>query len=123
MFFQPSDDYGFFTFSPGLFTNSSFGDFLLGLPQQSFFAVTSPQIDARTTQYGVYGQDAWQVNSHLMVSFGLRWEASRGLGRGSLSRPSFSRGTILFADRATLSRCDAVWAAKFETDRISLAAA
>jgi len=74
MFFVPSDDYGSFTFSPGLFTKYSFGDFLLGLPQQSFFAVTCPQINAGTTQYGIYGQDSWQVNSHLTVNFGLRWE-------------------------------------------------
>jgi Carboxypeptidase regulatory-like domain len=74
MFFVPSDDYGNFTFSPGLFSNYSFGDFLLGLPQQSFFAVTCPQINAGTTQYGVYGQDSFQVNSHLTVNFGLRWE-------------------------------------------------
>lgn len=74
MFFQPSDDCGFFTFSPGLFTNYSFGDFLLGLPQQSFFAITSPQIDARTSQWGVYAQDEWQPTSHLTVNVGLRWE-------------------------------------------------
>ncbi|HUA84434.1 MAG TPA: carboxypeptidase regulatory-like domain-containing protein [Bryobacteraceae bacterium] len=74
MFFQPSDDYGDFTFSPGLFTNYAFGDFLLGLPQESFFAITSPQINAQTTQWGVYAQDEWQVNSRLTVNFGLRWE-------------------------------------------------
>ena len=74
MFFVPSDDYGNFTFSPGLFTNYSFGDFLLGMPQQSFFAVTCPQINAGTTQYGVYAQDTWQLNTHLTVNFGLRWE-------------------------------------------------
>ncbi|HML16955.1 MAG TPA: carboxypeptidase regulatory-like domain-containing protein [Bryobacteraceae bacterium] len=74
MFFQPSDDYGDFTFSPGLFTNYAFGDFLLGLPQESFFAITSPQINAQSTQWGVYAQDEWQVNSRLTVNFGLRWE-------------------------------------------------
>jgi len=74
MFFQPSDDYGDFTFNPGTFTNYSFGDFLLGLPTQSFFAITSPQINALSTQWGIYGQDQWQLNSHLTLNFGLRWE-------------------------------------------------
>ena len=73
MYFLPSDDYGNFTFS-GSLTGYSFGDFLLGMPNPSYFAVTGPQMDARTVQWGVYGQDTWQVNSHLTVNFGLRWE-------------------------------------------------
>src|SRR5277367_913855 len=74
MFFLPSDDYGLFTFNQGVFTGSSFGDALLGLPNTSFFAITSPQVNARAFQYGVYGQDEWQVNDRLTVNFGLRWE-------------------------------------------------
>ncbi len=73
MYYAPSDDYGDFTFS-GSFTNYSFGDFLLGLPNPSFFAITSPQINASTIHWGVYGQDEWRVNSRLTVNFGLRWE-------------------------------------------------
>jgi hypothetical protein len=73
MYFAPSDDYGDFTFS-GTLTNYSFGDFLVGLPNPSYFAVIGPQMDARTVHWGVYGQDEWQVNSHLTVNFGLRWE-------------------------------------------------
>ncbi len=72
MFYAPSDDYGDFNFN-GSITNYSFGDFLLGLPQ-SFFAVTSPQINAYSWHWGVYGQDEWQVNHHLTLNFGLRWE-------------------------------------------------
>jgi hypothetical protein len=74
MYFDPSDDYGLFTFNQGIFTGSSFGDFLLGLPNTSFFAITSPQVNATTTQYGVYGQDQWQVTDRLTVNFGMRWE-------------------------------------------------
>jgi hypothetical protein len=73
MYYAPSDDFGDFTFS-GALTNYSFGDFLLGMPNPSYFAVTGPQMDARTVQWGVYAQDQWQVNSHLTVNAGLRWE-------------------------------------------------
>jgi hypothetical protein len=73
MYYAPSDDFGQFTFS-GTLTGYSFGDFLLGMPNPSYFAVTGPQMDAKTVQWGVYGQDTWQVNSHLTVNFGLRWE-------------------------------------------------
>ncbi len=72
MFYAPSDDYGDFAFN-GSITNYSFGDFLLGLPQ-SFFAITSPQINAYSWHWGVYGQDEWQVNHRLTLNFGLRWE-------------------------------------------------
>ncbi|HTW48439.1 MAG TPA: carboxypeptidase regulatory-like domain-containing protein [Acidobacteriaceae bacterium] len=74
MFFQPSDDYGDFIFQPGLFTNYALGDLLLGLPQESFFAVTSPQINATSLQWGLYGQDEWQLSPHLTLNFGLRYE-------------------------------------------------
>ncbi len=73
MYYAPSDDFGDFTFS-GTLTNYSFGDFLLGLPDPSYFAVIGPQMDSRAVHWGVYGQDTWQVNSHLTANFGLRWE-------------------------------------------------
>jgi hypothetical protein len=73
MYYAPSDDYGNFTFS-GSLTNYSYGDFLLGLPSPSFFAVTSPQIDAHALHWGVYAQDEWQASNRLTVNFGLRWE-------------------------------------------------
>jgi hypothetical protein len=73
MYFSPSDDYGQFTFS-GTLTNYSVGDFLLGLPNPSYFAVIGPQMDARSVHWGVYGQDTWQLNRRLTVNFGLRWE-------------------------------------------------
>src|SRR3984885_4440669 len=73
MYFAPSDDYGQFTFS-GSLTGYSFGDFLLGTPNPSYFAVIGPQMDAHSVHWGVYGQDSWQVNSHLTVNYGLRWE-------------------------------------------------
>jgi Carboxypeptidase regulatory-like domain len=70
----PSDDYGLFTFNQGIFTGSSFGDFLLGVPNTTYFAVTGPRDNAGGYQIGLYGQDEWRVSDRLTVNFGLRWE-------------------------------------------------
>jgi hypothetical protein len=70
----PSDDYGLFTFNQSIFTGSSFGDLLLGVPNTTYFAVTGPTDNAGGPQYGFYAQDAWQINHRLTVNFGLRWE-------------------------------------------------
>ena len=70
----PSDDYGLFSFNQNIFTGSSFGDFLLGLPNTTYFAVTGPRDNAGGPQTGIYGQDEWRMNDHLTVNVGLRWE-------------------------------------------------
>ena len=69
-----SDDFGAFTFNQGVFTGSSFGDFLLGLPNTSFIVGSSPNTNEPSVQWGTYAQDQWQVNDRLTVNFGLRWE-------------------------------------------------
>src|SRR5580693_2168106 len=53
----PSDDYGLFSFNQNVFTGSSFGDFLLGIPNTTYFAVTGPRNNAGGPQTGIYGQD------------------------------------------------------------------
>jgi len=69
-----SDDFGAFTFNQGVFTGSSFGDFLLGAPNTDFIVGSSPNTNEPSTQWGVYAQDQWQVNGRLTVNFGMRWE-------------------------------------------------
>jgi hypothetical protein len=70
----PSDDYGLFTFNQNIFTGSSFGDFLLGIPNTTYFAVTGPRNNAGGPQLGFYGQDEWQISNRLTLNYGLRWE-------------------------------------------------
>jgi hypothetical protein len=94
MFYYASDDFGQFNFSGALTScqpgqacgaaggpcvtqacgGYSLGDFLLGAPQSNFAITGGPQVNAYSWHSGVYGQDQWQVNSHLTVNFGLRWE-------------------------------------------------
>ncbi len=50
----PSDDYGLFTFNQSVFTGAAFGDFLLGAPNTTYFAVTGPRDDAGGVQTGIY---------------------------------------------------------------------
>jgi hypothetical protein len=69
----PSDDYGLFTFT-GALTGNTFGDFLQGLPDTTYFAVTGPRNNAGGPEMGLYAQDEWQVNSRITVNAGLRWE-------------------------------------------------
>jgi Carboxypeptidase regulatory-like domain len=75
--FLPSDDFGSFTFQPN-FTGNAFGDFLEGAPTTLFFAVSSPDVGGSATQYSLFAQDEYQVNSRLTLSYGLRWQILPG---------------------------------------------
>jgi hypothetical protein len=68
-----SDDFGNFNFQ-STFTGNAFGDFLVGEPTTLFFAVSSPDVGGTATQYSFFGQDEFQVNSRLTLSYGLRWQ-------------------------------------------------
>ena len=72
-----SDDFGIFTFQP-TFTGNAFGDFLEGAPTTLAFAVSSPDVGGTATQYSVFAQDEYQVNSRLTLSYGLRWQILPG---------------------------------------------
>lgn len=71
-----SDDFGAFTFNQGVFTGSSFGDYLLGAPNTSFIVESSPNTNESAVHWGFYGQDEWQVNDRLTVTFGMRYEVN-----------------------------------------------
>ena len=97
----PSDDFGLFTFNQGVFTGSSFGDLLLGVPNTTYFAVTGPRDDATAHQYGFYGQDQWQINNHLTMNVGLRYEYLPGFQDqiGNMANFLPATNTVVIPDR------------------------
>jgi len=96
----PSDDFGRFTFGGG-FTGTSWGDLMLGLPTTTYFAQTGPPDNSITHQYGFYGQDQWQVNNHLTINAGLRWEYLPGFTEaiGDMANFIASTNTVVVPDK------------------------
>jgi Carboxypeptidase regulatory-like domain len=72
-----SDDFGYFNFQK-TFTGNAFGDFLIGAPTTLYFAVSSPDVGGTATQFSFFGQDEFQLNSRLTLSYGLRWQILPG---------------------------------------------
>ena len=87
-FTSQSDDYetpfGTFSFS-GLFTNTGFGDFLLGLPSSTYRSLGSPNTDVASRAIGVFVDEEIRVTKRFNLSVGLRFQyngaPSEGLGR------------------------------------------
>jgi hypothetical protein len=80
--FNGSDNYGTYQFntsgSTGMFTGVDFADFLLGLPNQTFYDVVKQDNDGTSTHYHFFGQDDWRVNPQLTLSYGVRYELHPG---------------------------------------------
>lgn len=80
--FNGSDNYGTYTFntsnSEGMFTGVDFADFLLGLPNQTFYDVVRQDNDGVSAHYHFFAQDEWRVNPRLTLIYGLRYELHPG---------------------------------------------
>jgi hypothetical protein len=80
--FNGSDNYGTYYFntsgSTGLFTGVDFADFLLGIPNASFYDVVRQDNNGLSAHYHFFGQDEWRLNSKLTLSYGLRYEYHPG---------------------------------------------
>jgi hypothetical protein len=95
-----SDDFGAFLFQPthgangtNVFTGNSFGDFLTGEPTTLNFAVSSPDVGGSATQYALFAQDEWQMNSRLTLSYGLRWQVLPAFNEDGGNLANFDQNT------------------------------
>ena len=51
-------------------SNGVFND----VPFEADFGIGNPILQISNNEYGIYGQDNWQVNSHLQLNVGVRWD-------------------------------------------------
>lgn len=75
--FIGADNYGNSSFN-NTFSGNDFGDFLLGTPIRTSFAIIQQDNDGRTTHYHFFGQDSFRVSQKLTLEFGLRYEYHPG---------------------------------------------
>ncbi len=72
-FLGGSDATGSFYFT-GFYTGSSFGDFLLGLPQETSIDSAASKTYLRDNVFELYAQDDWRMRSNLTLNYGVRYE-------------------------------------------------
>ena len=76
--FNGADNYGTFDFTSATFTGNDVADFLLGIPNRSFYDTVHQDNDGRSTYYNFFGQDTFQLTSRFTLSYGLRYEYHPG---------------------------------------------
>jgi hypothetical protein len=80
--FNGSDNYGTYQFntkgSNSLFTGVDFADFLLGLPDQTFYDVVKQDNDGISHHYHFFAQDEWRISPRFTLSYGVRYELHPG---------------------------------------------
>ncbi len=52
------------------------------------FGAGDPEVTAKTTQIGLFVQDDWEVNEHLLVNAGLRWDFDSNAKNNSFETPA-----------------------------------
>jgi hypothetical protein len=104
--FNGADNYGTFGFNTGNnFTGQEFGDFIAGVPQNTFYDVVSSDNDGTDLHYSFYVQDQWKATPRLNVTLGVRYDLQPGYhdvnGNIGNFNPAVARsGEAVFPDGA-----------------------
>ena len=100
-FYYGGDVYGQYSFN-GTFTGSSYADFLLGLPINTYNSFPNPVNHLFGTWWSAYAQDQFKVTRQLTLNYGLRWEAQGPYydNRGIISSFDPKNGAWVIPDNA-----------------------
>jgi hypothetical protein len=56
-------------------------------PDKVDFGGGNPNVNAKTTQIGLFAQDDWQINPHLLINAGIRWDVDTNAKNNSFVTP------------------------------------
>jgi outer membrane receptor protein involved in Fe transport len=91
----------------GMWSGNAFADFLLGFPQRTRLANTSPDIDGSANHFAVFAQDDWKVTQKLTVNYGVRYEVQQPFWDKTLQLANFDRdypgGRVIVPNAASLA--------------------
>ena len=105
--FFNGEEYGRYFFD-GSVTGSSFGDFLIGVPQFTSYALNSPDGNPYSNHWAFFGQDDWHVTPRLTVNYGLRYDLRPPMTDRSNQLGNFDRnypgGRVVVSNAAQLAQ-------------------
>jgi hypothetical protein len=86
------------------FRNDPAAGYTFDTPFFALIGFGNPKLSSNNSEYGIYGQDNWAVNSHLTVNIGLRWDyESRGLDSSYVTPSNISAGLAGQVDPSYIS--------------------
>ena len=123
-FFEPenSNVRGVYNFQ-GKWTNSSFADLLLGLPNSTSRSGGVSPVYLFTTNFNLFAQDDYRVTSNLTLNLGIRYEITKPYDEkyGHMATFIPEIGKLIVSDGSTVPDFDQRLAATGLTGRVGLA--
>ncbi len=77
------------------FVNDPARNLDISQPSEVRFGGGNPNVTAKTTQVGLFVQDDWEVNPHLLLNLGLRWDYDSNAKNNKFVTPPDAVETLL----------------------------